>query len=201
MLGTVGFISIAFFGCFLFLTHNKSYQQFMAVSYPTLVNITKVVLVFCLVFPVIWQLFRNWIYSRYYLEYILDQVIFKANEYNKALNCDPKKGHRVSGVAPVYLDAVGDAIASGKGDRLVKPFTDILQREMSTIEYVPSLLPLSKYSFKSYQDSHYSKKKLKKYYDMYNATQPHPKMEQFCTDNGIRYDLFHAYHIKQIKDN
>lgn len=164
----------------------------------SLVIVVKIVLVLALILPVVWQLFRNWMYTRYYLQYIIDQTSVKAKEYYMALRCDPSKGHKMSEIAQPYLNAVGKAVAAGNGDRPIKPFLDILQKELSKIEYVPTLYPLLKYSSQSYKKKHLSRRRLKKLYTKYKCYPKLPSMEKFCEDEKINYEAFKAYHLEQI---
>ncbi len=182
-----------------FLPSVSFYKAIANRESPLLVSYAKASLVFTLVFPVFWQLLRNRIYTHYYLSYILGEVNDKANEYNNALMFDTKKGHKMSKVATPYLDVTGQAIASGDGDRPIKPFLDVLLGELSRIVYVPSLFPLLKYSYKTFRDGHYPKRKLKKYYKEYTSRNPLPKMEKFCEEKGIDYNAFHDFHIRRIK--
>ncbi len=149
--------------------------------------------------PILWQLFRNWLYSRYYLDYLVKESRIKAEEYHTAVNCDPKKGHRMTNVEKVYQDAVGVALASGNQDRLIKPFLDILQSQLSQIEYVPTIIPLIKYSFSITKKPRLSNKRFNKLYTEYSNMQKPPKLDVFCKEKGIDYDLFHSMYLQRRK--
>jgi len=174
------------------------YQNAVEGNYDWLVLISKIVVVATLVLPVIWQLVRNWIYTRYYLNYIVDQTTIKAKEYDGALRFDVAKGHKVQDVAQPYHDAVVQAVAAGKGDRQITLFMDVLKSELEGIEYVPTLMPLLKYSYKSYKKNHMTNKKFQRLYKKYQSIPKAPKMEKFCEDEGVSFEKFKEYHLKQI---
>ena len=180
------------------LSQLECYKPLAQEKYGCLVLIAQILLVIALILPVIWQLIRNWLYTRYYLNYVTDQAREKAADYNAALACDPKKGHKVADVASVYHDAIVQAVAAGDGDRIITPFLDILKAELRQIEYVPSLLPLLRYSWNYNKKHNPSERKLKKLYKQHKDCTPIPKMEKFCKDNDIDLAVFRAYHQKQI---
>jgi hypothetical protein len=159
--------------------------------------VARLFLVGSLVLPVVWQLLRNWIYSRYYLSYIIEQTKDKAKDYNDALRYDHTK-QKVKDVAIEYHEAVLQAVAAGAGDRQITPFLYILKENLAKIEYVPSLFPLLKYSYRSYRKNHITNSRLKKLYNKYKTILPAPKMEKFCYDEGISFEKFKSYHLKQI---
>lgn len=158
----------------------------------------RLFLVIALIMPVMWQLFRNWIYTQYFLSYILGQTRIKAKEYNEALRYDHTKGQKVKDVAIEYHDAVLQAVAAGSGDRPITSFLDVLKENLNRIEYVPTLRSLLKYSYRSYHKSHISKRRLTKLYSKYMTIQPAPKMEKYCDNEGICFEKFKAFHLKQI---
>lgn len=176
----------------------RVYQNVINGDYDWLVLISKVLVVLTLVLPVIWQLVRNWIYTRYYLNFIIDQTTIKAKEYDGALRFDVAKGHKVQDVAQPYHDAVVQAVAAGKGDRQITLFMEVLQGELETIEYVPTLMPLIKYSYRSYKKNHLTNKKFQKLYKKYQNIPKAPKMEKYCEDEGVSFERFKEYHLKQI---
>lgn len=197
-------LSVVFLSMFIvfycyFLPLIGLYKPYIDERIPLMNTVAKVAMIFTLLTPVLWQLIRNRIYTHYYLLYILNVVNEKAKEYSEALAFDTKKGHKMSDVAKPYLDVTGQAIASGDEDRSIKPFLDVLQRELSSITYVPSLLLLVKYSYKTYAESHYSKHKLDRLYKLYMSKKPLPKMEKFCEEEGIDYNALHGYHLRKLK--
>lgn len=182
-----------------FLPQLHGYDTFAEENHIWLVLLTQIFLVVTLVFPVFWQLIRNWLYTHYYLNYIVDQTKEKAADYNVALLCDSKKGHKVADVASVYHDAIVQAVAAGGGDRVITPFLKILESELNKIEYVPSLLPLVRYSIDYNKKHNPSDKKLKMLYEKYKTCNPLPKMDKFCKDNEVDLTMFRGYHQKQIE--
>lgn len=176
----------------------KGYEPYAEEEHKMLVLAAQVLMVLALVLPVIWQLIRNWLYTRYYLNYIVDQTREKAADYNAALTCDPKKGDKVKSVNQVYHDAIVQAVVAGNGDRVITPFLQVLESELKQIEFIPSLVPLLKYSWR-YNSFHYpSKRRLKRLYKEYKRCNPAPKMEKFCKDHDVDTIAFRSYHQKQI---
>lgn len=196
---SAGFLSLFVYVVYHILPNIDAIKPYINGNCPVMASFAKAFLVFTLVFPVFWQLLRNRIYTHYYLSYILSEVSDRAKDYNDALAFDTRKGHKMSSVAKPYLDVTGQAISSGDGDRPIKPYLDVLQTELSSIVYIPSLLPLIKYSYKTYKRSHYSKRQLDKYYKLYKSRSPLPKMEKFCVEEGINFKALHDYHLHKIK--
>ena len=183
----------------LTLPETDHYKQLAEDNYGVLVLIAKIFMVATLVLPVIWQLIRNWLYSRYYLNYIVEQTWVKAKEYDTALRCDPKRGNKIADVALPYHDAVLEAVAAGDGDRVITPFLKVLESELKSIEFVPSLLPLIRYSFYYNKKYNPSTRRLRFLYNKYKKKSPMPKMEKFCEDHCIDTNVFRAYHQKQME--
>lgn len=182
----------------IFLPLLAGYEDRAKESHEGYVLLARMFLVVALILPVLWQLFRNWIYTGYYLTYIIEQTKDKAKDYNDALRYDHTKGQKVKDVATEYHDAVLQVVAAGSGDRPITSFLEILKENLAKIEYVPTLIPLLKYSYRSYKKKHISKRRLKNLYDRYKTILPAPKMEKFCEDEGISFEKFKAYHLKQI---
>ena len=196
---SVGLLLLLFIVFLFWLPCYAFYELWSSGAINRAVFYVKPLMVFVLLSPILWQILRNWIYSRYYLPYIVDLVTQKANEYNKAMTINPKQGHKISEVAKPYLDVIGYAIAANEEDRLIKPFLDILVAELSDIKYVPLLPELVWYSYKTYRKKHPHTHTLARYYKQYYAQQPLPKIESFCNSNGIDYDAFRNYHLKHSK--
>lgn len=179
------------------LPNISGYEVFAKEEHAGYILATRLFLVCSLILPVLWQLFRNWIYTRYYLGYIIGQTKDKAKDYNEALRYDHTK-QKVKDVALEYHDAVLQVVAAGSGDRQITPFLDILKENLAKIEFVPTIWPLLKDSYRSYKKNHVGRRKLKKLYKKYQTILPAPKMEKFCGDEGISFEKFKSYHLKQI---
>ncbi len=175
----------------------SGYEEIAKEEHKGYILASRLFLVGSLILPVLWQLFRNWIYTRYYLGYIIGQTKDKAKDYNDALRYDHTK-QKVKDVALEYHDAVLQVVAAGSGDRQITPFLDILKENLAKIEYVPTIWPLLKDSYRSYNKNHIGRRKLKKLYKKYQTILPAPKMEKFCSDEGISFEKFKSYHLKQI---
>lgn len=177
---------------------SDGYKDLSEKSFEGLVLIAKIFMVIMLILPVIWQLIRNWLYSRYYLNYIVEQTRVKAKQYDVALRCDPKKGNKIANVALPYHDAVLQAVAAGDGDRVITPFLIVLESELKSIEFVPTLWPLIKHSYRYNKKYNPSNHKLKSLYKQYKGCLPMPKMDKFCEENGIDINVFRSYYQKQM---
>ena len=78
------------------------------------------IIVLCLlILPIVWQLFRNWVYTRFYLQYIVYVANQKANDYNYAVNYDHSKGSKMDSVAKPYMNCVAESIANQEQDRAI----------------------------------------------------------------------------------
>ena len=154
----------------------------------------RTVMLIALLAPVLWQLLRNWVYSKYYLQYIIGETKKKAGDYDAAIKCD---GHNLTDIAPQYLNVVGDTFAAGDRDRPITPFLNVLQDELSGIEYVPSIIPLIRYSFNLYKKPRLPKRKFEQYYVEYSQMQHPPKLEVFCRQRGIDYKSFRVLFKKR----
>lgn len=176
----------------------NEYEVFVQFEHRWMAFAARILVILSLILPVIWQLVRNWIYTCYYLLYIVDQTSIKAKEYHGALRYDHAKGDRINEVAMAYHDAVVGAVVAGAGDRQITPFLNVLQNELKKIEFVPTLIPLLRYSYQSYKKSHPSNRTLKRMYKKYHSLSRLPRMEQFCDNEKINYEVFKEYHRKQI---
>lgn len=151
---------------------------------------SKIVIILSLILPVLWQLFRNWIYTRYYLLYIVEETTIKAEEYNYAVNFDTKKGYKMNLVGANYQNAVAEKISQNQQDREITPFLNTFMDEMNSIDFLPHLSSLLSYSFlmhKKYYPSSYRLKRLSKRYDSLESLGKKPTLEAFCKSNGVDY--------------
>lgn len=156
----------------------------------------QILLVITLVVPILWQLFRNWLYSSYYLDYIFDLASEKAADYNIAITFDVKK-IKMTKVAVDYQDIVSVDVASGNQDRQITQYLEVLQKNLSSISYIPTVDDLLKHSLQIHKKKNLSNKQLKKLYNEYISLSPVPKMLDFCTNKGIQYEIFHDFYLKQ----
>lgn len=161
---------------------------------------SKIIILFTLIIPVLWQLFRNWIYTRYYLLYIVEETTIKANEYNYAVNFDTKKGHKMNLVANHYQNAVAEQISQDQQDREITPFVNTFLDEMGTIDFLPSITYLVHSSYmmhRKYFPSRWRLKRLCQRYDSWHSSGKKPTLEEFCKINRIDYALLRDFKNKK----
>lgn len=157
---------------------------------------TSCIIVITMLAPVLWQLFRNWLYTRYYLLYVVEQTTIKAKEYNYAVSYDHSKGDKMTKVAQPYIDYVADVMAQGGQDRMITPFLNTLLDELSKINFVPKLFSLVRHSYKMHQKyfpSGCRVGRLSKRYNAMKANGKKPTLEDFCFENNIDVLLIRKY--------
>lgn len=160
------------------------------ISWEIAANIIVVVL---LVSPIVWQLFRNWMYTRFYLQYIIYIANQKAEEYNYAINYDHAKGSKMDLVAPPYVNHVAESIASHEQDRAITPFIRVLKQELFAINYVPNIYDLVKSSVHIWRKHNPSKTKLKRLCREYERMKHKPNLEMYCKQNNIDVNILKKY--------
>ena len=181
-------------GCLLM--SNSPTKAFLQSSVGKLAFLSKVVIVLALLTPVLWQLFRNWIYTRYYLLYIVEQTTIKTEEYTYAVNFDTSKGNKMTKVAKPYMDFVAETIAQKNQDRAITNYLNTFFSELSSINYAPNILPLLRYSFLMHKKYYPSKRRLhilSKKYDAAGSNGKKPPLEDFCKWNNVSLLLLKEY--------
>lgn len=156
----------------------------------------KSFIVILLVLPVLWQVFRNWLYTVYYKKYVVTSIESKAKEYLFALDFDPQKKHRMTDVAIPYQNEVATKLVQQTDDRVITSFISILQEELTSIEYIPDAFSLIKYYFVDKRFNYPSKRRLKLLLRKYNNKSPKIKIEKFCDLEKINSEIFKDYYNK-----
>lgn len=171
------------------INNNSTFWEFMV----------KSLIYLSLLIPVLWQLFRNWIYTKFYLLYIVEQTSIKADEYNYAINYDQSKGDKMTKVSKLYMNFVAEKIAQGNQDRPITEFYKTLLNDLITVDYLPNSIPLIIYSRKMHRKYFPSNCKLKRLSKKYASLQKKPTLEEFCKENNVDCQCFKSYRKKQGK--
>ena len=160
--------------------------------------ITKVVVVVFLILPVIWQLFRNWLYTRFYLLYIVEETSIKSKEYNYAIHFDPKRGDKMTMVAKSYQNFVAENIVQGEQDRQITPFMNMLMGEIDQLEFMPGIAPLIRHSFMMHRKYYPSKCRLKRLSGSYDSQMKKNTLDEFCQINNVDAKVLKEYRNSRL---
>jgi len=159
--------------------------------------VSKCFVIIALLMPVLWQLFRNWLYTRFYLLYIVEQTAMKAKDYNYAINYNQKKGDKMSLVAKPYADFVAETIAQGDQDRQITPFMNTLMDELESVDYLPVLSSLIYQSYLMHRKHYPSVARLKKLSKQYDALRKKVPLEEFCKKHNVEDYRLREYRNRQ----
>lgn len=153
----------------------------------------NVIVILALLIPVIWQLLRNWIYTRFYLLYIVEQTKEKSQNYNYAIQFNQNKGDKMTDVAKNYMNLVAKNIAIGTQDRQITDFYQTLMDDLDTIDYIPEAVPLIKFSKKMHKKYYPSNNRLKRLSRRYDTYKKKPLLEDYCRNNNIDPEKLRDY--------
>ncbi|MBR6746991.1 MAG: hypothetical protein IKL83_06405 [Muribaculaceae bacterium] len=156
---------------------------------PKIRNVVKFIIVAFLVLPVLWQLLRNRIYTRFYLSYIVYIIDKKAREYKYAVEYNKSKGSQMSLVAQPYMDVVADNIAASDRDRTITPFFNILKAQLLSVDYSPNIPNLIKSSILIHRRYYPSKRTLDRLCKKYN-TLSNTSIKDFCEKHNVDINVF-----------
>lgn len=182
--------------CLVLLGRKVEMSAYLDSSSDVWFTYAKIIIILTLVTPVLWQLFRNWIYTRYYLLYVVEQTTMKAEEYDYAVNFNTQKGDKMTMVAKPYMDHVAISISQNDQDRDITPLLSTFLNELANVNYIPSIIPLMKSSFlmhKKYFPSKWRLRRLQTKYDSLGKSSKKPSLELFCKENGVSLSLFKEY--------
>ena len=123
----------------------------------------KASVVVAIIIPVMWQLFRNWVYARFYLSHILAQVETEVGKFNKAISFDSEK-QSIHSIKSSYQDLAVKVAASKGTDARISYLSDGFMVELSQLDYSPTLIPLLKNSWALFRFERPSRRTKKKLY-------------------------------------
>lgn len=156
---------------------------------PKLSNLVKFIIIAFLILPVLWQLLRNLIYTRFYLRYIVYVIDKKAKEYNYAVEYDRSKGSQMSLVARPYMDIVADKIATSDRDRTITPFFNVLKAELLSVDYSPNIANLFRSSIRIHRRMCPTKRTLDRLCKKYNSSS-RITIKDFCEEHNVDINVF-----------
>lgn len=139
-------------------------------------TVTKSLVILMLLLPILWQLFRNWMYSTYYLEYVSSEAKKSLKEYEvKTREVDYSEDD-------VYID-----------HDVSEPFEKMME-DLKPL-FVPRIPVLIKYAFREYRSS--SGCRIRRAYRRYVKMRPRPLISDYCEKFGIDRIAFCVYKKKK----
>lgn len=157
-----------------------------------LVFSAQLLLLFSLLLPVVWQLFRNWLYTRSYIQYIVDETSMRAKEYRYALSYQ-KGTHQMTKVAKPYMNIVADSLGDNWQDLQITSLINTLKSELSKIVFVPRMLVLLRCLHERKRKYHPGKHRLNRLVKEYENQNTKNRIDQFCQEHNIDTAAFKAY--------
>ena len=118
-------------------------------SIPVLNSAAVVLVILAIIIPVVWQLFVNWLYSNFYLNYVISTVSDEVREYNNALNYKP--GDDIDRIKKCYKNLVVQRLATKSEDKPVTPLLNAFKNEVLKLNFYPNFGPLVRISWKEYR--------------------------------------------------
>lgn len=135
----ISFKTILFFGAVLV---GISIVAFILFDEMTIIHQPwrEIIVIVALLFPILIQLFRNWLYSTIYLKYMEQKVGICYRKYDEALRFN---GNEITSIDPKYQNAVHTAMRTQTSqDKRIDEFVKILEKDVSQYVSVPSVYSL-----------------------------------------------------------
>lgn len=198
-------LMLLFFLSVIFLPYFKCYQSHMCEYNTVLIRIAKVTLLLAVIAPAVAQLFRNWLYARYYLPYIMSLVMYEEWAYNSALLFNPQK-QKVEGLDERYRDVAKTTNVLSSEDRPITQFVRILDVGLADLKFFPSFGPLVRISWNEFLYLSPSNCKRKRLYGQFCKENTHLEFEDldaeeapkeiwnFCSDKNVSPDAIWDYY-------
>lgn len=147
-------------------------------------RIARIMVVLVLSIPVVWQLFRSWLYAKYYLSYVLSEVKVKAGNTNNSEKATP-------------VEITGGEAFAAKNDAPVNPDIDTYMEKLSKIDFFPSFWPLLDKSWKSFWYSNPLPHKCKRLYWACAGLGSVEEKKEYCEKNHTSYKSVMDYFKKK----
>lgn len=158
----------------------------------------KTSVVVAIIIPVMWQLFRNWVYARFYLSHILAQVEAEVGKFNNAISFDSEK-QSIHSIKASYQDLAVKVATSRGTDARITDLSDGFMAELSLLDYSPTLIPLLKNSWALFRFERPSLRRRKKLYKGFIELKSSMERMEYCRNNNVSYKAMFEYYQKKEK--